>query len=641
MVSDDFDLELFNEFVAEALESLESLDSLFVTLESDPDIEVVDKIFRAVHTVKGNCSVFGFEHIKEFTHEFENLLDRIRQQKVSINSNIVDLLLNGKDLLYNLIENQRDNLELNVLSEDEKSLLEVVREVKNDKDDSSDIQKKLSEFIDRWSASCEEGHPALDLLVELQEIYDQFFVKEEEVQSTSGTGEEFDYIFDEDWQDDEAPEKIPEVPEMASAKSEKKVEEPKKEEKTAGKDRAMPTVIRVEQETVDGFLKDVGELITLGEGFKFLGNRINSERINADLRKDFQNTIMAFTQLSLRLQKSVLDIRKVSVNTLLKKIPRMVRSLASNLDKKVNLVIEGEDTTLDKFLIDVLEDPLIHFIRNSMDHGIEMPEARREKGKDETGTLTVSAQADDKDFFLIISDDGNGIDPEKMKKAAVSKGLMTEEEAAGLSEQEAQEIVFLPGFSTAEVVTDVSGRGVGMDVVMTNINKAKGKISLSSTPGKGATFTIQLPLIGTTVVIQSLQFQVGDVNFVAPLEFVREVVVPEKGSINTVQDRDEIFSFREQMIPVTYLSRFFDIGLEGEKANRKDNLGILVIIEHDKSLNALMVDKICGIQQVVLKEISEKFEKNPAVSGTALMGDGSVAIVVDCKNLSKNLSLSH
>ena len=636
MVSPDFDHDLFKEFVTETSEALDSLDPLFIKLEDYPDREILDQIFRVMHTAKGNVSVFGFDHIKEFAHTLENLLDRIRQDKVPITVEIVDLLLNGKDLLAELIRRQSENLDLNTLNEDEQSLLAVIGEIKdNDEEEVVIPVNKLQDIIDNWEEILMEADlPEVEELVgELKHLTESSKNTEEEVASSGDDlAEEFDYLFDmpPGSDDDTPPQEEETVEEVVAEEAPAPVADNKPTpEKTKEEKPAEKATIRVEQDAIDGFLKEVGELITLSEGFKYLGVRMADENVEHDLRKDFQDISLSFHQLSMNLQQAVLQVRKVSIKSLTQKIPRMVRSLAKSLDKEVNLDLIGEETTLDKSLVDVLEDPLIHFIRNSMDHGIELPADREGAGKDRAGTLKVEATSDDDHFYLIISDDGNGVNPDIMKKVVVKKGLMSEEEAQSLNDKEAQELIFLPGFSTAEQITDVSGRGVGMDVVMSSIKRVNGEVRLESEVGQGSSFTIKLPIIGTTVVVQSLQFKVGNNIFVIPLENIREVITPDKEHISTVQGNYKILQFRDHTIPITPLKDLFDI----PQGKEDDQEVVYIMVEHNQQIHSIMVDELVGIQQVVIKDIDKNFEPHPAISGTALMGDGSIAMVIDCKNL--------
>ena len=635
MTQFDFDSELFAEFVLETGEALDSLDPLFIKLEEYPDREILDQIFRVMHTAKGNVSVFGFDHIKEFAHILENLLDRIRQDKVHITVDIVDLLLNGKDLLAELIRRQQADTSLNELNDDEKSLLAAIGQIKDEGCEERHIQgAALESIVHKWEEYLSEADmPEVEeLLGELKLLLNEETPNDVQEDSTD-LAEEFDFIFDTPpGSEVEMPTTPPNPPEEsvneelvveAEAKPSEKVE---KSEKTASGEKAT---IRVEQEAIDSFLKEVGELITLSEGFKYLGTRMSDANVQHDLRKDFQDISLAFHQLSVNLQQAVLQVRKVSIKALTQKIPRMVRSLSKSLEKDVELIMEGEDTTLDKALVDVLEDPLIHFIRNSLDHGIEAPVDREGKGKDRKGTLRVSATADDEHFYMTIADDGKGIDPQVMKKVVVSKGLMTEDEVTSLSDEEAQQLIFLPGFSTAEKITDVSGRGVGMDVAISNIRKANGHIHLKSTLGIGSEFVIQLPLIGTTVVIQCMQFRVGSSIFVLPLDFIQEVITPDDKNISTVQGTYQILQFRNKTVPISELSHLF--GIQGAKQSHEDVVYIVVEFNHQQV--AMMVDELMGMQQVVIKDIDKNFETHPAVGGAALMGDGSIAMVLDTKAL--------
>ncbi|MEW5721614.1 MAG: chemotaxis protein CheA [Thermodesulfobacteriota bacterium] len=409
------------------------------------------------------------------------------------------------------------------------------------------------------------------------------------------------------------------VVEKPGPEPEKKPREEKLERKT----------MRIDEEKVDGFMNYVGELIVTSETFNYLQKMIEHEKVNPRTVRAFKNANQAFRELSGELQESLMEIRRVPVKGLLQKVNMMSRELSNQMKKKVRVELEGQEVQVDKSIAESLEGPLVHVTRNSLDHGLETPEERERAGKSAEGLLRVMATTDKEYFHLEVKDDGRGIDPARMRRAAVEKGLLGPAQAEALTDREAVNLVFAPGFSTAREVTDVSGRGVGMDVVRTNISRLNGTITLDSQPGLGTTIGLKIPLSVTLQVIKALLVRVGRDNFIISLEDILETLRPSASELSTVEGRGEIFNRRGQILPLIRLYQVF--GLTPQFTDPAE--AILVVVETARGRFGLMVDEVLGQQQVVVKELGAQFKKLTFISGSATLGDGRLGLVLDAEGV--------
>jgi len=320
-----------------------------------------------------------------------------------------------------------------------------------------------------------------------------------------------------------------------------------------------------------------------------------------------------------------MEIRRVPIKGILQKVNMMARELSHQLGKKVKVQLEGQDVQLDKSIAESLEAPLVHVVRNSLDHGLEPHEERLRQGKEDEGLLRVSASADKEYFFLVVEDDGKGIDPNLMRQVSVDKGVLTESQAASLTDKEAIGLIFGAGFSTAQTITDVSGRGVGMDVVRTNINALNGSINIDSVIGKGTTITLKIPLSVTLQVIKALHVRVGEANFIISLDEILESLRPLPEELSTVEGKGLVLNRRGQITPLIKLYEIFN--LEPQHPDPVD--GLVVMVETQAGRYALLVDTVMGQQQVVVKELGAQFKRLSFLAGSALLGDGGLGLVLD------------
>jgi two-component system chemotaxis sensor kinase CheA len=384
--------------------------------------------------------------------------------------------------------------------------------------------------------------------------------------------------------------------------------------------------VRVSVERLDSLMNMVGELIT---------DRNRLYRVRADLDEQLRaysqsenlvQTVTHIGRITDQLQEEVMRIRMLPVADVFNKFPRMVRDLARTSNKQVDLVLRGEDTELDRSVIEKISDPLIHLLRNSVDHGVETPEERRAKGKPERGSILLAARHENGQIILTVQDDGNGIDTRKVKSSALRKGIISEAEAASMTEEEAIELIFRPGLSTAQKVSDISGRGVGMDIVRANIEQLNGTVMIDTWPGQGSRFEIVLPL--TLAIVPTLLVQVGPCTFAIPLVTVNETLRVDTHEIRAVKGKP-IIMIRNMVLPLMHLSEAF--GLESE--NNNEGYEYVVAVRSGKSELGLVVDSFLGEQELTVKSMGVLTGKTVGISGAAILGDGLVTLIVDVQSL--------
>ncbi|MEE9304565.1 MAG: chemotaxis protein CheA [Thiotrichaceae bacterium] len=569
------DPEVMLGFLEESKESIATLDSLFVDLEQQPnDKDIIGSIFRVAHSIKGFAGFLNLKAVKNLTHELETLLGHIRSDKLCVNSTIIDCLLAGFDELSNMLV--RVHAGRNQV-EDENKLQELLNEIKQLSDSNIHGGKRgISTVLDDVAGSVEQIS--------------------EQVEDLDGLQDEI-------------------------------LEEVVEAEKDKAKDMATATTgrtMRVSEEKVDVFMHYVGDLIEISESFNLLQKRVD---INSDtqLAAEFKDVNSGFNQLSDKLQKSLLAIRKVPAGNLIQKVPRMVRDLANSLSKEVKVEVTGHDVQIDKSMIEALESPINHLVRNCVDHGIETPEERKKAGKNETGMIRIDITEHGEDVIIKIEDDGAGIDPEKIRKKAIQMGLVTDEQTAQLNDRDVLKFIFFSGFSTAKKVSDVSGRGVGMDVVRTNVESLKGSIDLQSTLGQGSTVTLRLPSSLTVLVVNGMLASVGDQQYIIKVEDIYEAIRPKPEEITTVQGHAECLHIHGQIYPLIRLHELF--GVETELTDPAE--AMVILAKNKDSCGAILVDNILGQQRAVVKELDKQFSYLNTVTGTAILANTRVGLVLD------------
>lgn len=586
-------VELLKIFLDESRENIDLLDQEIINLETDPENkELMDEIFRAFHTLKGNAGIVGMKKFEKFAHIAEEVLTDIRDGNRKIDSDIITFMLDSLDRLKvlhrTMVETGSDEAEV-----DEQPIPENLTEKKKSNSSKNKSQKTKKSSLGKKEAA-----------------------RDEIVADDGSWG-----IFLENLKLTEVEQ--PEKSEIVADKAElKKTGAKKKDATTTVKKKAKPaggwsnpeSTIRVNVSLLDNLMNYVGELV-------LSRNQILEYAESLD-DTSFDMTCQRFNMVTNDLQEIVMKARLMQVGNIFNRFPRVVRDVTRKNGKKVILKIEGEETELDKTVIDAISDPLTHIVRNAIDHGIETIEARKNAGKDPAGTLILKAYHEGGQVIVEISDDGAGIDPDFLRKKVVEKGLMTTEQVEALSDKEAIELVFLPGFSTAEKVTNISGRGVGMDVVMTNITNIGGRVEIFSKIQQGTTIKINLPL--TMSIIDGLLIRIADERFVMPLSLVLECVELQH---DEGENGRRVANVRGDMVPYIRLWESFSIARESSALEQ------LVITQVGGLRVGFTVDEVIGHYQTVIKTLGKVYRDVEGISGSTILGDGTVALILDIPNL--------
>lgn len=636
-------------FFEESDEYLYILNDRILLLEENPeDNTIIDEIFRAAHTLKGMAATMGYEDMAKLTHNMENVFELFRSNKIKVTTDIISLIFKCLDRLSEIVEDLREGNDGKI---DVSDLIKDLKQVGNEDNSSIESKNTLNLKEEELSSSDylvieeaeKKGLKAYDILIEVSEDCTlkgprAFLVvtKLKEVGELLATFPsvqdleegEYDNNFRLICLSEENIEKIQEVVENNAeieSVSIKKIESSggkkdnsaknKIENRDTKKSKSVVKTnnqsIRVNLDKLDNFMNLVSELVIYRTRLEDIATRIDSDEMSEPLAQ--------VSKITSDLQSLVLSIRMEAVNVVFNRFPRMIRDLSQELNKDMNLVIEGENTELDRTVVSELGEPLVHLIRNAADHGIETRDERVKKGKPETGTINLRAFQEGNRVVIQVSDDGSGIDPEVIRKSAEKKSIETE----GLSDQELIELIFDKGFSTNTNVTNLSGRGVGMDVVRSKINSLGGTIELSSTVDKGSTFTIKLPL--SLLIIQALLIKVGGEIFAISLEIIERVIQVEEEHIKSSHS-GEIYVLEEETIPIIRLTERFNL----ESETRNQHL-ILVIIDNKRY--GILVDDFLGQQDIVIKKLGKSLKNMKDFIGATILGSGDIILIVDIINI--------
>lgn len=655
-------------FLEEAKEHIENLNKYLLELENNPSQEIVDEIFRSAHTLKGMSGTMGFTQLLELTHEMENLLQEIRSQEISVNEHIIDTLLKSVDILEELIhdveehgqEQERDiHMVLQMLKGKKAIGLDEAKVTPNENEENyvfsfneyeeRIIRKALEQGLYIWRVkvtlvdecllksaraflvfkNLEAFGDIIKTEPSVQDIEDEKFDNEftlylitsknkndisqalssvSELKSVDVTSVEHNSI---------AVRKIESDKEQNSLETVKTLASRQKTSKGTNGVRRTSKTLRVDIERLDNLMNLVSELIII---------KTRLEDIKDNNYQAQRETIEYLERITSNLHDAVMKARMVPIENVFNRFPRVVHDLSRELSKKINLIIEGAETELDRTVIDEIGDPLIHLIRNAADHGIEYPQERVKKGKPEHGTINLKAYQDGNNVIIEVSDDGRGIDLSSVLTRALDVGLTSAEQAKNLKDYEIISYLFEPGFSTSSEVTDVSGRGVGLDVVKTKIESLGGSIETSFIKDKGTTFQIRLPL--TLAIIQPLMVLVGNEKYAIPLSSIRETVIVTKDQIKTVQKR-EVILLRGNVIPIIRLNQ----ALETEKFDENQKELTLVIVKKGEKNVGLAVDDLIGQQEIVIKSLGKFLNDIEFIAGATILGNGEVALILDINKL--------
>jgi two-component system chemotaxis sensor kinase CheA len=585
--------EIVESFIIEVKEILDKLDVDLVEMEKKPDDnELLNNVFRHFHTIKGTSSFLSLDKLTSVTHKGEDILNKLRKGEVKLNATIMDSLLAAYDkikaLVYNIEEFQNEDIEI---EETLKILTDLILSMESGDKINSDKPriKKTRKKLDQVAETKKSRKKNIEIV---------------KLPPTSGAKSD-------DNKDNEQDENEP----ISEVKNKPEL------------NKRVENSIRVDIERLDELLNIVSELVLGRNRLAQLNSEFALENEGTKFSRDLLSVTKQIDIMTNELQLVVMKTRMIKIGKVFNKFPRLVRDLSNEANKKIEIVIKGEETELDKTLIEEINDPLVHLIRNSVDHGIEDPASREAKGKNPIGTLTLSAEHAGNNIIITIEDDGKGIDPDIIKAKAVSKGLVSAEKAKDLSKKEILNLIFLPGFSTAEVVTNISGRGVGMDVVKTNVTKLRGIINIESTPGSGTKIIIKLPL--TLAIIPGMIINVKDQTIVIPLNTVIEVLRVHKENIYSINQRP-VIKLRDSVLPLVSIEEVL-FGFEEMDENRIWQYVVVIGIAEKRY--GIKVDSLVGQKEVVIKSLGNYFGKVPGIAGSTIMGDGAVVMIVDVNEL--------
>lgn len=638
--------EVIDSFVEESLEGLDLMESRLLSMQPDSlDPETVNEIFRAAHSIKGGGGIFGFKEISDFMHGSETLLDQIRSGQQAASNELIDLLLESVDCareMFNAVRRKKaydvqriDNLtgrlqsQIVGLSPEPASSTPAPgghgrRELWHIEfkphpgmlAKANDPLRMFKELAGLGSLRVESNIdelPDLDIL-DPAECYIEWQAQLEADTTEDVIREAFAWVLEEC---DLTIEPIiaHEAPDAASGKAQTSTAA-QASTKTANRTAGATESIRVSTDKVDHLINLVGELVITQSMLNQFDGEISDQGI-----QHFQDGLAQLMRNTQELQESVLQIRMLPIHFCFKRFPRLVHDISNQLGKKVELQLSGEDTELDKTVLERINDPLVHLVRNSLDHGFESTDERLKAGKPETGTLTLSAFHESGNIIIEVSDDGAGLNTDRIREKAADAGLIDNTDP--LSNQQINNLIFHPGLSTSAEISELSGRGVGMDVVKRNINELGGDVWLESQHGKGTTVSIRLPL--TLAILEGQLLRVGQEIYVMPLNSIIETLQINPERVNTLPGNSQLYRLREYNVPIIRLSEVF--GVPPRSKSLED--GLLIIVDSERQRYGIWVDDLLDQQQVVIKSLKTNFTNIEGVSGATILGDGTVALILD------------
>jgi len=686
-------------FLDESKEHLQNLNTQILELEQDSEnMDTVNEIFRAAHSLKGMAGTMGYKRMQNLTHDMENVFSEVRTGAIKVRANMIDILFQCLDALEGYVSSIQETSDEG--TNDNAPIIKLLNDILNNKgNDQAEEPVKAEQIAEattvsegtatmRWNelnlgssekvvlkAAKEKGNQIYGITVKIQEscilkaaraflvfkaleehgeiivsnpsvqdIEDEKFEQEftliyvtkvaldeilKAVKNVSEIAQAEGGIMDipesnaEDIQTNES-EDVTQTSQTAVAVSEAAIpaktgSTPKDKKQTPAKPVVNRTV-RVDIEKLDVLMNLVSELIIAKNSL------VSASAVEDTTNSAFNEQIEYLESVTTNLHESVMKVRMVPIESVVNKFPRMIRDLSKNLNKKMELYMSGEETELDRTVVDEIGDPLMHLLRNSADHGLETAEVRRARGKNEVGSIFLDAYQDGNNVIIEVRDDGNGIDVEAVKQKAIERGTITPDQAENMTDKDIIDLLFLPSFSTAKVVSDVSGRGVGLDVVRSKIEALSGEVEVKSKLGVGSTFVIRLPL--TLAIIQALMVVVGNEKYAISLGSIQTIEDIRPEDIKQVQSK-EVINLRGNVIPIVRLSDVLDI--ESDK-NPEENM-IVVIVKKGEKFAGIVVDELMGQQEIVIKSLGKYINKCKKISGATILGDGEVALILDANSL--------
>ncbi len=621
--------EILQDFLVESFELVEKLDEDLVELENTPeDLELLNGIFRVAHTVKGASSFLNFDVLTHLTHHMEDVLNKARHGDLIITPDIMDVILESIDLMKALLNTIRDTS-----ADAGIDVAECV--MKLDKISGGDgvvpvaaapVIEKEEVVAEETVAEDEPDYDNMDpdeLEAEIERLLTQR--QEEDKAKRNAKIEAGETVLAAPEVQEEIPkpvttpvpvQKIPVTPKKETA------EAPKAAAPTKRTPAAVEQTIRVDVKRLDHLMNLIGELVLAKNRLIKINDDVEERYEGEEFLEELNQVVSIVSLVTTDLQIAVMKTRMLPIGKVFNKFPRMIRDLTRELNKKIELEISGEDTELDKSIVEEIGDPLVHIIRNSCDHGIEIPDVRSGQGKSETGIITLKAYNEGNQIVIQIDDDGKGLDPNMLKDKAIEKGLITEKEADNMSEKEAFLLIMRPGFSTAAAVTNVSGRGVGMDVVKTNIDKVNGIIDVESKIGEGTSMKLKIPL--TLAIIQALLVGVQEEYYAIPLASVLETVRISKEEIYTVEGRS-VMRLRDDVLSLVHIGDIFEV----ERILDATEHAYVVVLGLGATKLGLIVDTLVGQEEIVIKSLGDYLKGIEGIAGATIRGDGGVTLIVD------------
>jgi two-component system chemotaxis sensor kinase CheA len=619
-------------FFEESEEHLNEMEQLLLQLNSDyPDPEALNSIFRAAHSIKGGAGIFGFDSLVGLTHILENILDLLRKGTITLVNTDIDIFLQAVDQLKLLLEGCKTNSAADtthiqdvlsalasISSRQQTSTRQHAAATSLSDDEAFGFFDEVSDAASPLPASTTEPIKSDALIASPNDalfgFFDELLTNDPSSAAVKSVSNESNDVL---ILPVGSPTKKTENPIDNAIKKELTAKDPTSTESSS---------IRVDVIKVDQLINLVGEIVITQSMMNVIGNQLEGT-----VAEKFQSISGELERNTREIQEAVMSIRMLPISFVFNRFPRVVRDLSAKLGKEIELIIEGGETELDKGLTEKLVDPLTHLVRNSIDHGIEDAQHRQAHGKPEKGTVTLKALQQGGNILISISDDGAGLNREKILRKAQSAGITIADTA---KDEDVWQLIFAPGFSTADEITDVSGRGVGMDVVKRNVQALGGRIDIQSASAIGTTITIHLPL--TLAIVDGMCVSVGDQVFIIPLVNIIESMQPSEHDIKALGDKDHLLHVRNEYWPIVYLYHAMQLETDVTELHK----GIVVLIEGAKCRFALFVDALIGQQQVVIKSLERHYKRIVGVAGATIMGDGSVALILDVDSLGQGVEKS-
>lgn len=614
--------EILEDFLIEAFEMIEQLDQDLIELENNPkDLDLLNRIFRVAHTIKGSSSFLNFDILTNLTHNMEDVLNKARRGELIITPDIMDVVLKSIDLMKALLVLIRDTGSDN----NDLEIAETIVKLQNiSKGSEGELSNKETEDVKKVDSENNK--------LKNQNITNNNSADNNETNLENYSDDEIDKeierLLKQRQAEDKAKREQKRKQQIANKPPEKSVD--KKTTNNKKDDHAVSTsieqTVRVDVKRLDHLMNLIGELVLGKNRLISIYDDVEERYDGEQFLEELNQVVSAVSVVTTDLQLAVMKTRMLPVGKVFNKFPRMVRDLARDMNKSIDLIISGEETELDKSIVEEIGDPLVHIIRNSCDHGIESPEDRVANDKSETGKIELKAYNEGNHIVVEIADDGKGLDPNILKQKALEKGLLNEREAEAMTDKEAYSLIFKAGFSTAKVVTNVSGRGVGMDVVKTNIEKLNGMIDIESEAGKGTVLKLKIPL--TLAIIQALLVGVQEEYYAIPLSSVLETVRITQDEVYMVEGKS-VLRLRDEILTLVRLSDIFKI----DTVLKNTNEFYVVVIGLAENKIGIIVDYLVGQEEVVIKSLGYYLKNTEGIAGATVRGDGKITLIVDVASM--------